>query len=68
MVASASNGTASTPGSRAASARIIEELETRHSISRPASIINVIDGSDENSQGILIAQDPFINLNSDEPE
>jgi hypothetical protein len=55
MVASASNGTASTPGFRAASARIIEELETRHSISRPISIVDVIDGSDENSQGILIA-------------
>ena len=55
MVAPASNRTASTPGSRAASARIIREPETRRSISGPASIIDIVDGSDENSQGILIA-------------
>ena len=49
MVAPASNKTANTPGSRAASARIIREPETRHSISRPISIVDVVDGSDENS-------------------
>ena len=54
MVASASNGTASTPGSKAASARIMREPETRHSISRPVSVIDIVDGSDENSQGIPI--------------
>jgi hypothetical protein len=54
MIASTSNGTANTPGFRAASARIIREPETRHSISRPISIVDVVDGSDENSQGILI--------------
>ena len=48
MVAPASNRTASTPGSRAASARIIREPETRRSISGPASIIDIVDGSDEN--------------------
>ena len=68
MVALTSNGTANTPGSKAASARIIGEPETRHSTSRPASIVDIIDGSDENSQGIPIAQDPFIDPNSDEPE
>ena len=62
------NGTANTPGFKAASARIIKEPETRYSISRPINIIDIVDGSDENGQGILIAQDPFINLNSDEPE
>ena len=46
----------------------MREPETRHSTSRPASVVDVVDGSDENGQGILIAQDPFINLNSDEPE
>jgi len=55
MVALASNKTASTPGSKAASARTIGEPETRYSISRPVNIVNVVDGSDENSQGILIA-------------
>jgi hypothetical protein len=68
MVAPASNGTASTPGSRAASARAMGEPETRHSTSRPASVVDVVDGSDENGQGILIAQDPSIDPNSDEPE
>jgi hypothetical protein len=48
MVAPASNRTASTPGSRAASARAMREPETRHSISRPTSIVDIIDGSDEN--------------------
>ena len=46
----------------------MREPETRYSISRPASVVDVVDGLDENSQGILIAQDPFINPNSDEPE
>jgi hypothetical protein len=55
MVAPTSNGTASTPSSRAASAYIIEEPETRYSISRPTSVVNIIDGSDENSRGIPIA-------------
>jgi hypothetical protein len=68
MVALTSNGTANTPGSKTASARTIREPETRHSISRPTSIIDIVDGSDENSQGIPIAQDPSIDLNSDEPE
>ena len=68
MVAPASNGTASTPGSRAASARAMGEPETRHSIFRPISIIDGVDGSDENGQGILITQDPSIDLNFDELE
>ena len=55
MVALTSNETANTPGSRTASARTIREPETRHSISRPTSIIDIVDGSDENGQGIPIA-------------
>jgi hypothetical protein len=68
MVTPTLNRTASTLGSRAASARAIEEPETRYSISRPTSVVNIVNGSDENSRGILIAQDSFINPNSDEPE
>jgi hypothetical protein len=68
MVAPALNRTASTLGSRAASAYTIGEPETRYSISRPTSVVDIVDGSDENSQGILITQDPSINPNSNKPE
>jgi hypothetical protein len=54
MVASASNRTANTSDSKAASAYIIRKPETRHFISGPVSIIDIVDGSNENSQGILI--------------
>jgi hypothetical protein len=68
MVAPASNKTASILSSRAASAYAIREPETRYSISRPTSVVNVVDGSDENSRGILITQDLSINSNSNKPE
>ena len=48
MITLTLNGTANTLSFKVASACIIKELETRRFISGPASVIDIVDGSDEN--------------------